>query len=162
MIQDKEKQNSVVVKPLSDYTSTLDIISGYIEALQQRDSDKMDTFRSKDFIRDLVAGDAFHDSPSSNQDTREFWSAWFTAFEDMDYEVTRTIATKEIVVLEWVFTGTHSGTLDPAVFNKEIAPTGNTIKLRGVSIYEIAHKFITSETLYIDMATLWVELGVIL
>ena len=151
-----------MIKPLSDCSPTLDIISEYIAALQQRDSNKMDTFRSKNFVRDLVAGDAFHDSPASNQDISEFWSAWFAAFEDMDYEVIRTIATEESVVLEWVFTGTHSGKLDPAVFDKEIQPTGNTVKLRGVSIYEITNQSITRETLYIDMATLWVELGVIL
>jgi hypothetical protein len=41
-----------------------------------------------------------------------------------------------------------------------VEPTGKTIRLRGVSVYDIQDELISKETMYIDFATLWVELGV--
>ncbi|MBW2368963.1 MAG: nuclear transport factor 2 family protein [Deltaproteobacteria bacterium] len=140
--------------------SSLDLMSRYVTALQQKDIVKMNALRSADFVRDLVAGDAFLDNPAPNQDVSKFWSAWFAGFEDLDYEVTRTIASESIIVLEWTFTGTNTGLIDLEIFNRLVEPTGNTVCFRGASIYEIDHGLIKKETLYMDLATLWVELGV--
>ena len=142
--------------------SSLDIISQYVTAFQEKDIERMNTLRSPDFVMDTVAGDAFLDSPASNPDVSKFWTAWFAGFGDMDFEVTRTIAAESVVVLEWTFTGTNTGLIDLALFDRLTEPTGNTVRLRGASIYEIAHGLIIKETLYIDMATTWVELGVII
>ncbi len=143
-------------------STSLDLISSYIAALQARNGEEMVKLRSPEYVRDLVAGDAFLDTISANQEIAQFWTAWFDAFEDMDYEVTRTVAAESVVVLEWTFTGTHTGQLNQDVFGREIEATGNTVRLRGVSVYEIENSLITRETLYIDMATLWLELGVVL
>jgi len=143
-------------------TSSFDVISQYVTALQAKDSEKMSSLRSPDYIQDLVASDAFLGTPSSSQEVKAFWAHWFRVFEEMDYEVTRTIGSESVVVLEWIFIGTNTGQLDPAVFGRKIEPTGNTIRLRGVSVFEINGDLIGKETLYMDLATLWIELGVVI
>ena len=65
-----------------------------------------------------------------------------------------------MVVVQWVFTGTNTGPLDPPILQNSMKPTGRTIRLRGVSFFEIIESLIQGETMYIDLATLMVELGV--
>ena len=65
-----------------------------------------------------------------------------------------------MVVVQWVFTGTQAGSLGPPVFDPPLGQTGKTIRLRGISVYDVQAGLITKETMYIDLATLWVELGV--
>ena len=120
----------------------------------------MGSMRTTEFILDLVAGDAFDDSRRTASEAQEFWPAWFSAFSEFDYQVTRTIVADTVVVTEWRFIGTNTGKLGSNIFGKEVDPTQKTIQFRGVTVYEIHDQFITSETLYLDLATLWVELGV--
>jgi predicted ester cyclase len=128
--------------------------------LAAQDSEQMDALRSPAFVLDYVYADAFERRPLSAEETKEFWPAWFAGFPEMDLEVTRTIAAETVVVTQWVFTGTNTGLLEPAALGRRVEPTGRTIQFRGVSIYDIGGGLIQRETLYMDFATLWVELGV--
>ena len=143
-----------------DKLTALEVVSEYAGALSVRDSERMNVLRSPDFVLDFVNGDATEDRPLSIEQTKEFWPSWFRAFPEMDLEVTRTIAAEEVVVTQWIFTGTNSGSLDPPVFDDPIEPTGRTIRLRGVSIYDVSDGLLQRETMYFDLATLMVELGV--
>jgi steroid delta-isomerase-like uncharacterized protein len=141
---------------------SLNIITKYISALRAGDINAMRKLRSQDFVLDWVHNDAFANYPATHDVTNQFWSAWFAAFPKMDYEITRTIAAENLVVTQWIFTGTHAGSLGTPVFPKPIEPTEKTIRLRGISVYDIQENLISKETMYIDLATLWVELGVTL
>ena len=145
----------------ANYGKSLEVVSQYVAAMASRETEKMDNLRSEGFVLDYVHDDAFHDQPLSAHDTRVFWPAWLAAFEEYDYEVTRTVAAKEVIVTEWVFTGTHTKPLGPPVFDSVVQATGRTIRFRGVSIYAINDGLIERETLYMDLATLLVELGAI-
>ena len=140
--------------------SSLEVISQYASALAARNSAQMHALRSADFVLDFVHGDAFHDTPLSAEAIKDFWPAWFAGFPDMDFEVTRTIAAENVVVLQWTFTGHNTVALDPPVFGRHMEATGRTIRLRGVLVYDVSENRIQRETLYIDFATLWIELGV--
>ena len=135
-------------------------LTNSVWALAARDSEQMDALRSPDFVLDYVYADAFERSPLSAEETKEFWPAWFAGFPEMDLEVTRTVAAETVVVTQWTFAGTNTGPLEPPAFGKRLEPTGRTIQFRGVSIYDISEGLIQRETLYMDFATLWVELGV--
>jgi hypothetical protein len=76
--------------------------------------------------------------------------------------VSRTIAAESVVVSEWVFTGTNTGPLTAPVFGQDMEPTGRTIRLRGVSVLDVEDGLVQRETIYMDLATLFVELGVTL
>ena len=139
---------------------SLALISRYVSAMQKHDSGQMNELRSTDFVLDLVPGDAFDDNTKTETETKRFWPTWFSAFSEYDYQVTRTIAADTVVVTEWRFTGINTSRLDSSIFGREVDPTNKTIQFRGVSIYEIEDNLITSESLYMDLATLWVELGI--
>jgi steroid delta-isomerase-like uncharacterized protein len=142
------------------YPTALDVVTGYLAALAAGDSQAMDGYRAADYVLDLVQRDAFEQGALSHQETRAFWPSWFDSFPDMDLHVVRTIAAEEVVVTQWVFMGTNSGRLTNPVFEPEIEATGKTIRFRGVSVYDVQEGLIQRETLYLDLATLFVELGV--
>ncbi len=139
--------------------SAFDVVADYVAALAQRDHAQMDRLRAADFILDFVYADAFQVQPLSDAQTRDFWPAWFAGFPEMDFVVTRSIAAPAVVVVQWTFTGTHSGTLNPPIFENHRLATGRTVRFRGVSIYDVQAGLIERETAYIDLATLLVELG---
>ncbi|MBC8507497.1 MAG: ester cyclase [Anaerolineales bacterium] len=145
---------------LNDAPVSLDVISQYLTALESGDYAAMQGLRHADFVLDWVHADAFADSPLSHEETNQFWPVWLGAFSEIDYEVTRTIAGESVVVVQWAFTGTQDGPLGPPVFEPSLEPSGKTICLRGISVYDVAENSIQRETMYIDLATLWVELGV--
>jgi len=140
--------------------ASLDLISQYVEALSNGDHAGMQALRHADFVLDWVHADAFADSPLTHDETNQFWPAWLSAFSKMDYEVSRTIASASVVVVQWAFTGTQDGLLGPPIFEPALEPSGKTICFRGISVYDVAEDLIQRETMYIDLATLWVELGV--
>lgn len=143
-----------------DELPSLRLIAQYVAAIRQRDASKLLALRSPDFVLDWVHNDAFADRPLSLEETNRFWQVWFAAFPEMDLEVTRTIAAEDVVVAQWTFTGVHRHPLGPPVFRPPLEPTQRVVRLRGISVYDIADGQITRETMYIDLATLWVELGV--
>lgn len=149
--------------PMTEYSSdlpSLALINNYVTALHQRNLDAMQNLCAPDFVLDWVHSDVFADSPLAQDKANQFWSVWFAAFSEMDYEVTRTIAAENVVVAQWIFTGTQTGPLSAPVFDPPQSPTGKTIRLRGISVYDIGGGLIQKETMYIDLATLYLELGV--
>jgi steroid delta-isomerase-like uncharacterized protein len=139
---------------------SLEVTSQYVAALAAGDTERMNALRTPDFELDFVYGDASASGPLSSEETKEFWPSWLVGFPEMDYEVTRTIAADDVVVMQWVFTGTHNEPLGPPIFEPPVPPSGRTIVFRGVSIYDIQGGLINRETTYMDLATLMVELGV--
>jgi steroid delta-isomerase-like uncharacterized protein len=148
------------VDVVTETPTALDVTSEYVAALAARDSRGMDALRSPDFALDIVHGDAAEASPLSAEETRQFWSAWFVAFPELDYEVTRTIVAEKVIVMQWTFTGKNSGPLPPLPVDEGGRAMGRTIRLRGASVYDVSEGCIQRETAYLDMATLMVELGV--
>jgi len=140
--------------------SAFEIVSKYVAALSMKDYETMKSLHAEDFIVDWVYSDAYETPPSSAEVSNQFFPAWFAGFAEMDYEIKRTIAANEVVATEWIFTGTHSGTLGPPVFEENIDPSGRTIQFRGVTIYDVNDGLIQKETIYMDLATLIVELGI--
>jgi steroid delta-isomerase-like uncharacterized protein len=147
-------------QPSKENPSAFDVVSAYVAALAAQDSGRMKSLHSPDFVLDWVYGDAFEDPLSSAEEAHAFWTSWFAGFPEMDYEVTRTIAAEQVVVTQWVFTGAHTGPLEPPAFGSRLEPTGRIIQCRGVSIYDVSDGLIQRETIYMDLATLMVELGI--
>lgn len=139
--------------------TALEVASLYSAAISKGDYDQMTALRSLDFVMDFVHTDAEGAEPPSVENARTFWPTWLAAFPEYDWHVTRTIAAEEVVVTQWVFSGTHEAAIDAPIFNPPLEATGRTISIRGVAIYDITDGLIERETLYIDLATLIVELG---
>ena len=142
-----------------DDPSAFEVVSQLVAALAAQDTETMELLYADDYVADWVYGDAFETPPFRADESAAFWSAWLVGFEEVDYEVRRTIAADQVVVTEWVFTGTHTGPLGPPVFEERFEPTGRTIQFRGVTVYDVNGSLIQRETIYMDLATLFVELG---
>jgi steroid delta-isomerase-like uncharacterized protein len=153
------KEQHVKSKAPKVNPSAFEIVSRFVAALSAQDIETMASLHAKDYVVDWVYGDAFKNRPSAAEESARFFPAWFAGFDEIDYEVKRTIAAEEVVVTEWVFTGTHTGPLGPPVFEEWLAPTGRTIQFRGATIYDVPEGLIQRETIYMDLATLIVELG---
>ena len=143
-------------------TTALETVSQYTAALKEGDSKRMSALHAPSYFLDWVYADVFENQPSTAQATSAFWPAWFAGFPEMDYQVTRTVAAPEVVIVQWIFRGTHSGPLGPPVFESVRQPTGRTIRLRGITVYDVQGGLIQRETTYMDLATLMVELGLTL
>jgi steroid delta-isomerase-like uncharacterized protein len=139
--------------------SAFEVVSQLVAAMAAQDTETMKALHAEDYVVDWVHGDAFENPPASAEESAGFFPAWFVGFGEVDYEVKRTIAADEVVVTEWVFTGTHTGPLGPPVFEEQLDPTGRTIRFRGATVYEVSGGLIQRETIYMDLATLIVELG---
>ena len=142
------------------HPTAFEIVSKQVAAMKAQDFDVMRSLHAIDFIVDWVTSDAYENPPSSAEVSNKFFPAWFAGFGEMDYEVKRTIAAEDVVVTEWVFTGTNTNPIEPPVFEETVDPTGKTIEFRGVTIYDVDDGLIQKETIYMDLATLIVELGI--
>lgn len=143
----------------SSQSTALEVVAAYTEALASGDNLRMEQLRAENFVLDFVNQDAWGAAPLTGEEPRNFWDAWFEGFPQMDFRVTRTIAAEQVVVTQWVFTGTNTGTVPP-ITESQLEPTGRTICFRGISVYDIADGLIQRETTYIDLGTLLVELGI--
>jgi steroid delta-isomerase-like uncharacterized protein len=146
-------------KTESPVLSALDCVSAYSAALAAADTASMAQLRAEAYVLDWVHGDAFEDQPLTNDEAARFWPSWLAGFPDMDYEITRTIAGETVVVVQWIFTGAHSQQIEPPIFSRSLPPSGRTIRIRGISVFDVIDGLIQKETAYIDLATLYVELG---
>lgn len=142
----------------SKIDQVLATVSKYNQAMIAADADTLHSLRSDDFTLDFVHDDAFEDSSKTLDETRQFWPTWVNSFSEMDYEVTRTIVAPEVVVVQWVFTGIHTGEIGKPVFERPIPPSGKAFHLRGISVFDFHGSLIRKETIYIDQATLMLEL----
>jgi steroid delta-isomerase-like uncharacterized protein len=140
--------------------AALDLISEYAQALCNADGERMRLCRADSYMLDFVHQDATGAEPLGELETRGFWETWFKGFPDMDFQITRTIAATGVVVTQWTFTGVNSGPIEKPIAARSIQPTGKTIRFRGVTIFELSAGGIQRETMYIDFATFWAELGV--
>jgi len=141
--------------------TALEVATQYVSAIIAKDTDRMHALRSKDCITDWVHEDAFMFRPDTAEEATDRYRALFIAMPDLDLEAKRTIVAEEVVVQEWTITGTNTGPLEPPLLRNERAEaTGNSLRLRGVSILDIKKGLITRETIYLDNATWAVELGI--
>lgn len=102
--------------------SAIDIITAYVTGLASSNITVMQALWSEEYVLDWVHGDAFENNPLTTTETAAFWPAWFAAFPEMDYEVTRTIAGETVVVTQWIFTGVHTQPLGSPVLIPQSKP----------------------------------------
>jgi steroid delta-isomerase-like uncharacterized protein len=139
--------------------AALETVSAYLAALVSGHHEKAAALRAEGYALDYVHADAFREPPAPAEQVEEFWAVWFSAFSEFDFQAKRTLAAEDVVAVEWIFLGTHTAPLGPPAFTPPAEPTGRTIRIRGASFYDVRGGKIQRETLYLDMATLMVELG---
>jgi predicted ester cyclase len=137
------------------------IAAQYAAAIAAQQEARMRLLRAGSYQLDAVYLDAYGVVPLAEPGGTDMYRSLFSACPDGKLVVTRTIAGAEVVVQEWTFSGTQTGRTERWTFCGHMPekPTGREVRLRGVSIYVIIGGLIQCETIYIDHATLLVELG---
>lgn len=82
-----------------------------------------------------------------------------TAFPDSRFDVTAVIASGNSVVMEGVYSGTHTGPLTTP--QGEVAPTGRTLELTLCDVFDIEAGRIQRVRAYYDQMALAAQLGLL-
>jgi steroid delta-isomerase-like uncharacterized protein len=77
-----------------------------------------------------------------------------SAFSDFHFQPLRTSPAGEAVLVEGLFTGTHTGTW------RGLPATGRTVRLRMALVFEFEAEALVCERLYFDLGTALRQLGV--
>src|SRR4030067_577650 len=91
---------------------------------------------------------------------RAFQQGFLTAFPDLHFDVTRTIAQGDDVVLHWMATGTHTGPMRTPSGNT-VPPTGKNGTQAGSSTIEIKNGKIARLWAFWDTGSLLSQLGLL-
>jgi steroid delta-isomerase-like uncharacterized protein len=92
--------------------------------------------------------------------TIALWQGWAAALPDSAATIHAACASGNTVVLELIWTGTHTGPLTTP--NGVIAATGKRIEVRACQVIELAPETgkTTTQRHYFDLGTLLAQLGV--
>ena len=132
------------------------IANEYVDALNAHDYDRLRAYHSE-FFQSLMPGQP---GPAGEAGHRAFLEANWTAFPDLTFQITQTIASGDYVVDTWVGTGTHSGPMmTPA--GASVPPTGRKGSIPGIDLFEIKNGKIVRADVYFDTMTLMAQLGLV-
>jgi predicted ester cyclase len=92
-------------------------------------------------------------------EVQQIESVFWTAIPDGKIKRTAEFVDGETAIAEGVVTGTHTGPFRTP--QAEIAPSGNPVELRFVSVKRVVDDKIVSEHLYFDQMELMMQLGAI-
>jgi len=128
----------------------------FFGAFNANDLDRADAWITDDY-RAEAPGAA---GPMTREQAKMQNQGFLTAFPDLHFEVARTIAQGDYVVLHWVGTGTHTGPL-PTPTGGAIPPTGKSAKVMGSVTYEFRAGKVARAWNFWDMAGLLGQLGLL-
>jgi steroid delta-isomerase-like uncharacterized protein len=93
------------------------------------------------------------------EQARQYNESFLPAFPDLHFEAKRTLVDGDCVVIEWVASGTHEGTLTSAS-GATIPPTHRQGSVSGVLLSTIHDGKIARERTYWDQVEVLQQLGV--
>jgi len=124
----------------------------------------VDAFNAHDEgrIRELNGENAVFEAPGDvrlegRDATTEYAMAWLRAFPDARLNVTNELADDNWVAQEFMFEGTHEGTLSSP--GGDIPATHRRLNGRGVQIFKVQGDVVTDTRLYFDQVEVMTQLG---
>jgi predicted ester cyclase len=118
-------------------------------------------FDAKDADAEPWAADAVVIEPGGTHNGRaailEWLGGYWEAFPNARIEITHSIESGSGVAAEGRLTGTNTGTLRTP--QGDVPPTGRSVEIRWMSMYETRGDEVLSEHLYFDPAEFMIQLG---
>lgn len=136
-------------------TQNLQVVQKNFDALNSHDLGRWASFLSDDYCGEAPGTNGSLD----RQTNRDYIQNFFTAFPDLHFELSRTIADGDRVSVNWEATGTNTGQLR-SPDGKTIQPTHKKAKTFGNTTFEFKDGKIYRTWVYFDTATLMRQLGV--
>ena len=132
------------------------VAQAYFDSFNAHDLAAMVEMRADGFEAEASGGAG----PMNNEQTRMYEQNFLTAFPDLHFKVTLTVAQEDHVVVNWIASGTHTGPLGTPS-GSAIEPTEKKASVSGSSTYEIKNGKITRAKTHFDMAELLGKLGLL-
>jgi steroid delta-isomerase-like uncharacterized protein len=125
----------------------------FAEAWSSGDPDQVAALYAEDALfEEVILGGAV---TSTRDDLRAYVGAVFAAFPDFTATPSAAYEMGDVVVIEWVLTGTYQGT-----FGTLPPGTGQPVEVRLASVLEVGDDgLITRDSEYWDVATLLTQVG---
>jgi steroid delta-isomerase-like uncharacterized protein len=132
--------------------SAQEVGAQFIDAFNAHDEER---------IRELSAENEVFDGPAVRVEGKDaataYAMAWINAFSDARIEVHNELVVGDWVVQEFVFAGTHTGTLHSPT--GDIPATNRELRGRGVQILRIEDGLVVDTRLYFDQVDVMTQLG---
>jgi len=110
---------------------------------------------------ELTAPNAVFEGPAAKVEGKDatvgYAMAWINAFDDAKLDLHNEIVAGDWVVQEFVFIGTHTGTLHSP--SGDIPATHKELRGRGAQIIHIEDGLVTDTRLYFDQVDVMTQLG---
>jgi len=129
------------------------VVADFMEAFNAHDEERM---------RDLNAADTVFEGPGDvhiegREGATQYAMGWLNAFPDGRITVHNELQAGEWVVQEFIFEGTHQGTLSTPA--GEIPATGRRLTGRAVQILRVTDGAVADTRLYFDQVQVLTQLG---
>jgi steroid delta-isomerase-like uncharacterized protein len=135
---------------MGDQRKLAQILDSFWEHVNNRELDEAAALYAEDATLDLAGRKA-----AGRQAVKAEFSGFIAAFPDIKYSVLRRYYDGDVVVEEWKAEGTHGGEF------LGTKPTGESISLSAVTIYEFRGSLIQDDRSYLDMTRVMVTTGVL-
>ena len=133
------------------------IAEKFFQAFNAHDLDRAKPFEASNY-KFKVNGDP---EPAMTADqSHAYIQVFFTAFPDLNFELTEKVAQGEFAVINWIARGTHTGNLRTPSGNV-IPPTGKKSAVHGSSTYQIRNGKAVRCLVFWDVATMLMQLGLL-
>ena len=124
-----------------------------LDALNAHDLDGWERVLAPDFVAEYPCARGI-----GRQAARAFNQSFLNAIPDLHFAVQRVLPSPEVVVIQWVGTGTQTGPL-ATPSGELLPPTGRTATVAGVFLVEVRDGRIAREQTYWDELELLGQLG---
>ena len=133
--------------------STREVGAEFVDAFNAHDEGRM---------RELNSENAVFEAPGDmrlegRDAVTEYALAWLRAFPDARLTVTNELADSDWIVQEFMFQGTHEGTLSSPT--GDIPPTHKRLNGRAVQVFKVDGDVVTDTRLYFDQMQVMTQLG---
>jgi steroid delta-isomerase-like uncharacterized protein len=129
-----------------------EMLNELINSWNTRDVERMALYYAADYEgKDIGLAQTFHGITGMRQMTNLYYSA----FPDLSFTLTQTIAQAECAALAWIASGTHQGRI------MNIPATGRSVKVSGITTLEIQNELIIRSSVLWDVAGLLRDLGLL-
>lgn len=130
----------------------------YVNALGAANGNRLDALQSADFVLDVMCGRDASAGPLMGAQSHQFWPAWLAGFSSARFHVQSLHAAYDepdshgsAVLVQWLFSGIHSGLLKLPVWRSDLPPTHQPVCVTGISTYGVQNGVVARETTFIDM-----------
>lgn len=115
--------------------------------------DLVETFVHPSYHIHLDTGDNWEGKTLKHSEYKERLDFSFNSFPDMHFEITAAIEEENHVAINWILTGTNTGTI------QGFPPTHKKIKTNGMTIYYFKDNLICGHAQVFDRVTVAKQLG---